>query len=100
LYKIRIARESPGHWVIEAKATRRPGEHSRSALVAVDEMILFALLLGDRQEAALLVLAALFLFVFLPLVIIGFIIYRVVMEHTRNGSDDAITLDLNRTTPG
>jgi hypothetical protein len=37
-------------------------------------MILFALLLGDRQAAALLVLAALFLFVFLPLVIIGFII--------------------------
>jgi len=32
-------------------------------------------------------------------VIVGFIIYRVVVEHTRNGSHDAITLDLNRTTP-
>ena len=48
-------------------------------------MILFTLLPGDRQEAALLVLGALVLFVFLPLVIIGFIIYRVVVEHMRNG---------------
>jgi hypothetical protein len=39
------------------------------------------------------------LFVFCPLVIIGFIVYRFVVEYTRNGSDDAITLDLNRTTP-
>ena len=61
---------------------------------AVDQMILFALLLGDRQETALLVLAALFLFCFLPLVIVGLIIYRVVAGHTR--SEDAIKLDLNR----
>ena len=57
-------------------------------------MVLFALLLGDRQETALLVLAALFLFCFLPLVIVGLIIYRVVAGHTR--SEDAIKLDLNR----
>jgi hypothetical protein len=57
---------------------------------------LFAFLLGDRQEAALLVLAALFLFCFLPLAIVGFIIYRVVAGHTRDGSEDAIKLDLNR----
>ena len=63
-------------------------------------MVVIALLLGDRQETALLVLAALFLFCFLPLVIVGFIIYRVVVGHSRNGSDDAITLDLNRPTTG
>jgi len=63
---------------------------------AVDQMIVFALLLGDRQETALLVLAALFLFCFLPLVIVGLIIYRVFAGHTRNGSENAITLDLNR----
>jgi hypothetical protein len=61
-------------------------------------MIVLGLLLGDRSEAALLVLAALFLFCFLPLVIIGFIIYRVVVGHSGNGSDDAVTLDLNRPT--
>ena len=52
------------------------------------------------QEAALLVLAALFLFCFLPLVIVGFIIYRVVVGHSGNRSDDAITLDLNRPSTG
>lgn len=69
-----------------------------SALVVLDEMILPALQLGHHQEAVLLVIAALFLFCFLPLVIVGFIIYRVVVGHTRNGLDDAITLDLNRPT--
>jgi hypothetical protein len=63
-------------------------------------MILFALVLGDRQQAALLVLAALFLFVVLPLVIIGFIIYRVVLGHTHSDSNDAVTLDLNRSASG
>jgi hypothetical protein len=66
------------------------------AACAVDQVIRFALLLGDHQEAALLVLAALFLFCLLPLVIVGLIIYRVVVGHMRNGSEDAITLDLNR----
>jgi len=59
-------------------------------------MIVFALLLGDRQETALLVLAALFLFCLLPLAIVGFIIYRDVAGHSGDGSDDAVTLDLNR----
>jgi hypothetical protein len=63
-------------------------------------MNLLAFQLGDMQEAALLVLAALFLFCFLPLVIVGFIIYRVVVGHSGNRSDDAITLDLNRPSTG
>jgi len=61
-----------------------------------DEMIVFALLIGDRQETALLVLAALFLFCLLPLAIVGFIIYRVVVGDSGDGSDEAVTLDLNR----
>jgi hypothetical protein len=41
----------------------------------------------------------LFLFCFLPLVVIGFIIYGVA-GHARNGSDDTVTLDLNRSARG
>ena len=63
-------------------------------------MIVPALFLGDRQETALLVLAALFLFCFVPLVVVGFIIYRVVVGHSGNGSEDAITMDLDRSTTG
>jgi hypothetical protein len=77
-----------------------PRQLRRSALAAVDDMIVPAFLLGDHQETALLVLAALFLFCFVPLVIVGFIIYRVVVGHSGNGSEDAITLDLNRPTTG
>jgi hypothetical protein len=85
---------------IESKlgAGARPRQLRRSALAAFNEMTVFALLLGDRQETALLVLAALVLFCLLPLVIVGFILYRVVVGHSRNGSDDAITLDLDRPT--
>jgi hypothetical protein len=63
-------------------------------------MIVLAFILGDRQETALLVLAALFIFCFVPLVLVAFIIYRVVLGHSGNGLEDAITLDLNQPTTG
>ena len=65
-------------------------------LVPFVKINFLALILGDRQEALLLVLAALFLFCFLPLVIVGFMIYRVVQGHGDKGSADAITLNLDR----
>ena len=59
-------------------------------------MIVLALHMGHFEEAALLLLAMLFLFCFLPLLIVVFIIYRVVVSH--EDPDHAITLDLNRPT--